>query len=125
MHEFSVAYQIAQTVLEIASQKGAKSIKRVEIEVGRLTFLGVDQLKFWVESCLENTIGAGAQIDLKTVEPRIKCDSCGYEGEMEMVDDDPIFHLSLPRLECPKCGSTDLEITAGRDCLIRRIEISV
>lgn len=125
MHELSVAQEIARTVLRIASEKGAKGITRIEVEVGKLTFLGIDQLRFWLEACLEGTIGAGSKLIFREIDPVVRCRTCGYEGGIKEVEVDPALHLMLPSLECPTCGSTDVEIVSGRDCLIRRVELSI
>lgn len=125
MHELSVAQQIALAVLKVASERGAKRVTRIEVEVGKLTFLGIDQLRFWLEACLEGTIGAGSKLILREIEPAIRCGECGYEGGIKEVEVDPALHLMLPSIECPVCGSTDVEIVSGRDCLIRGVELSI
>ncbi|MCD6508660.1 hydrogenase maturation nickel metallochaperone HypA [Candidatus Poribacteria bacterium] len=124
MHELSVAQEIAHLVLDAASQKGAKSVLKIELEIGELSFLSLEQMRFWLKTCLENTIASEAKVILSTVKPVVRCDSCGYEGDIQ-VDDDPALHFILPVLSCPRCGSDDVEIVQGRDCVLRRIEVEV
>ena len=125
MHELSVAQEIARTVLKLAFDKGAKRITRIEVEVGKLTFLGIDQLRFWLEACLEGTIGSGSKLIFREIDPVVRCRSCGYEGGIKEVEVDLALHLMLPSIECPACGSAEVEIVSGRDCLIRRVELSI
>jgi hydrogenase nickel incorporation protein HypA/HybF len=124
MHELSVAREIADLVLNAASQKGARSVLRVEIEVGELSFLSIEQLRFWLEACLEETIASDAELLLSTVRPVIRCGSCGYEGGIQ-VDEDPDLHFLLPVFSCPRCESDNVGIVQGRDCIVKRIEVEV
>lgn len=124
MHELSVAQEIAELVLSVASQKGAKSVLRIELEIGELSFLSTEQVEFWLKTCLEGTIASEAEVILSTVKPVVRCDSCGYEGDIQ-VEDDPMLHFILPVLSCPKCGSDRVEIVQGRDCVLKRVEVEV
>ena len=46
MHEFSVMNQIVKSVLQEIKNHRVKSVSEVYLEVGELTFLGHEQLKF-------------------------------------------------------------------------------
>ncbi|HID56208.1 TPA: hydrogenase maturation nickel metallochaperone HypA [Candidatus Poribacteria bacterium] len=124
MHELSLAQEIAHLVLNVAAQKGAKSVLRIELEIGELSFLSLEQVKFWLKACLEGTIASKAEVILLTVKPVVRCDSCGYEGDIQ-VEETEVLHFILPVLLCPGCGSDRVEVVQGRDCILRRIEVEV
>ncbi len=122
MHEASIAQSIVQTVLREAEKQNAVRVESVEIEIGDLTFFGIDQVAFWVETGFAETIAEKANVVFKRVKGTVLCKECGYEGNIK-IEEDPAYHLNLPTFACPKCGSTKIEITQGREALIRRIKI--
>jgi Zn finger protein HypA/HybF involved in hydrogenase expression len=34
------------------------------------------------------------------------------------------MHFFLPIIKCPECGNPDVEIVAGRECIVKKIKIS-
>ncbi len=123
MHEFSVASQIVQKVLAEAEKRGAKKVTEVDLIVGKLTFLGLEQLRFAFEALTKDTIAEGAKLVIEEQEGAVKCPNCGYEGGFK-YEDDPLYHVPVPTLKCPKCGSV-VEITAGKECTIRSVKLLV
>jgi len=63
MHEFSMAQQIFSIVMKVAKENNVKKILEINIEVGQLTFLNPDQLKFALKVLSEDTIAQDAKID--------------------------------------------------------------
>ena len=122
MHEASIAQSIVQTVLKEAGKQNALRVESVEVEIGELTFLGIDQLEFWVKTGFEGTIAEKADIRFKHVKGLLHCNACDYEGPLQ-VEEDPLYHMRLPTFSCPQCQSSKIEITQGKEALIRRIKI--
>lgn len=123
MHEASIAQSIIQTVLAEAEKQNACRVESVEIEIGELTFLGVDQVEFWVKTGFEGTIAQNAHVIFKIIKAVLQCNACGYEGNMRMKED-PLHHMNLPTFSCPRCHDTRIEITRGKEAVIRRITIA-
>ncbi len=123
MHEFSVTSQIVQSVLTEAEKRGAKKVTEVDLVVGKLTFLGLEQLRFAFEALTKDTIMEGAKLVIEEQEGIVKCKNCDYEGGFK-YEDDPLYHVPLPTLKCPRCGSM-VEITAGKECTIKSIKLLV
>ena len=123
MHEFSVTSQIVQNVLAEAEKRGAKKVTEVDLVVGKLTFLGLEQLRFAFEALTKGTILEGSKFVIEEQEGIVKCGSCGYEGGFK-YEDDPLYHVPVPTLKCPKCGSV-VKITAGKECTIKSIKLLV
>jgi hydrogenase nickel incorporation protein HypA/HybF len=123
VHEFSVTSQIVQSVLTEAEKRGAKKVTEVDLAVGKLTFLGLEQVRFAFEVLAKGTIMEGAKLVIEEQEGVVKCKNCGYEGGFK-YEDDQLYHVPLPTLKCPKCGSM-VEITAGKECTIKSIKLIV
>jgi hydrogenase nickel incorporation protein HypA/HybF len=123
VHEFSVTSQIVQNVLAEAEKRGAKKVTEVDLVVGKLTFLGLEQLRFAFEALAKGTILEGAKLVIDEQEGVVKCNSCGYEGSFK-YEDDPLYHVLLPTLKCPKCGNV-VEIAAGKECTIKSVKMLV
>jgi hydrogenase nickel incorporation protein HypA/HybF len=121
MHEFSRTSQIVEAVLSEAEKQSAAKVMEVEVEIGDLTFLGLEQVKFAYKVLTDQTIAKNSKLKIKRIPGRGKCNGCGYKGPLSYLDD-PQFHISFPTFNCPRCGSS-LSISAGRECVIRRIRI--
>jgi len=120
MHELSYATSILNAILEAVNQQedaGKKVLKVTEInlEVGSLTLISLDQLKFAFEVIAETTPCKDAQIKAEMILPKIACLNCGYEGILEVKDELEVF--------CPKCESMDLKIKGGKEFNIKNAVI--
>ena len=125
MHEFSTMQMILETVLNAAKAHGAEKILEINLDIGQLTFLNPEQLRFAFSVLSNGTVAENAKLHIRRVRPRIKCPNCGYQGPIKY--DGPEYHLlgvPIP-LKCGKCGSAELEIKAGRECSIRGIKVRV
>lgn len=122
MHEFSTMQQIVAAILDEARRHHATAIHRVSLEIGELTFLGEEQLRFAFQILTEGTILAHAELLIKRVATTVRC-SCGYQGGVDYGLKEE-FHLSFPLLKCPRCGG-DVDILSGRECAIKRVEMEV
>ena len=121
MHEFSMTTQIVENVLREAEKHNAKKVTEVHLVIGRLTFLGVEQVRFSYNILVEGTIMEGSNLYIEEKNGVVKCSSCGYEGDF-MYEDNPAYHVPTPTLRCPKCGGT-VNIIGGRECTIKSIKL--
>lgn len=119
MHEYSIVSQIVQTLMAEAEKNELKSISKVTLDVGDLTFLGEEQLRFCYQVLTKDNFLKNSELIIETITPEVKCTKCGYIGEIEYLEKDE-FHFRLPKFDCPKCNSK-VEIVKGKDCTIREI----
>lgn len=108
MHELGIAMQIAELATERA---GGARLRRVVVEVGRLTAVLPDALAFAWEALAEAPALAGCALEIVPVPGRGRCRACGAEQA-----------LDAPFGRCA-CGGTDLELIAGEELRLRRLEL--
>jgi len=118
-----VTSQIVQRVLAEAEKRKAKKVTEVHLVIGKLTFLGLEQVHFAYEALTKGTIMESSKLVIEEQEGVVKCNHCGYEGGFK-YDDDPLYHVPVPTLKCPKCGSV-VNIAAGKECTIKSIKLLV
>ncbi|MBC7117590.1 MAG: hydrogenase maturation nickel metallochaperone HypA [Methanobacteriaceae archaeon] len=119
MHELSMADAIIKTVIDSAEKNNAIEVLEVTIEIGELTLLNPEQIKFILEVLSEDTILEGAKFNIEVIPAKIEC-SCGYKGGV--ASDDGLDHYN-PIISCPSCGKGDFKIIDGRECNIKNIKI--
>ncbi|MCK9150841.1 hydrogenase maturation nickel metallochaperone HypA [Methanobacterium alcaliphilum] len=118
MHELSMADAIVKTVIEAAEKNDAIEVLEVTIEVGQMTLLNPEQIKFMVGVLSEDTILEGAKFHMEEVPIEIDCE-CGYKGK---IGADDLDHYT-PVLNCPECDERNFDIIAGRECNVKNIKI--
>jgi hydrogenase nickel incorporation protein HypA/HybF len=121
MHEFSISSEIVSTVLDTAEKNHGKKVVLIQLEIGELTLLNLEQVTFWIQELLKGSVAEGAKIKVKIIKARISCEACGYEGE-NSSDQKDLFHHLIP-LSCPKCGSIQIQVEKGRECTLKKIQV--
>ncbi len=119
MHELSMAQAIVDTVLDAAEKNDAEEIVEVTIEVGKLTMLNPEQLKFLLDVIVEDTLLENAELIIEDIPVEIKCHICEFEGLANTDDSDHYLAIVL----CPECGERNVEILKGRECNVKTIKI--
>lgn len=110
MHEYSVGYEIVKTVLKCANDYGANSVVKIRIEIGELTLINVEQIKFWIAELLKETIAEKAKVIIRVIKPKIICENCGYK-------------MNTLSYACVRCGASRLKVLKGRECKVKNIEM--
>ena len=116
-----MASQIVESVLREAEINRAKKVIEVRLIIGKLTFLGIEQVKFSFEILVKGTIMDHSKLVIEEREGVVKCHSCGHEGNLSYKDD-PVYHVLTPTLNCPRCNEI-CEIVGGKECTIKSIQI--
>ena len=114
MHELSAATAILRTVQQAPEGKSSNRITKIKIEIGELTLLNPDQLRFCFGIAAKDTKAEGAELDITVLPAVIECGSCGSRFNWSMSVEDPAYHLVSPKIGC-NCGSSDVKIVSGRD----------
>ncbi len=120
MHEFSAATSLVETILDHAQKAGAEKVLEVHLVIGKLTLLQVEQLSFCYEIITKGTIMQGSKLVVTEADVKVKCAQCGYIGAAKF-EDDMLYHLFVPTLQCPSCGS-QVQILGGHECVIKNVK---
>jgi hydrogenase nickel incorporation protein HypA/HybF len=121
MHEFSISSEIVKTVLETIEKNNAKKVLSVQLEIGELTLLNVEQVTFWVHELFKGSVAQGAEVKIKKTRARIHCETCGYKGGIR-TDKKDIFRHLIPQT-CPQCNSFQIKVARGGKCTLRKIQV--
>nr|WP_295164010.1 hydrogenase maturation nickel metallochaperone HypA [uncultured Methanosphaera sp.] len=121
MHELAMASSIVDTILDTAKKNNAIEITEAVIEVGELTMLNPEQLRFMMEILSEDNMLKDAEVIINMIPIEIECENCGYEGNVE-ADEEEVDHY-MAATECPECGNTRVNVIKGRECSVKTIKI--
>ena len=119
MHEYSIMSQVVRTIIQEAEKNQLQAISCVKLAVGELSFLSEDTLQFCYQILSKDNILQESELVIEQVKPEIKCQSCGYDGDLEYLDKDDA-HFRLPKFTCPKCNG-EVKIIKGNGCVLQEI----
>lgn len=112
MHEMSLAEGVLQLVEETAQREKAQRVKLVVLEIGRLSSVEPEALKFCFEAVTHGSIAQDAALEIIEVPGAGWCMPCAK---------------TVPMTEsfgaCPQCGSYQVQPTGGTDMRVKEIEI--
>ena len=109
MHEMAITESVVAAVSE---RIGPERVRRVVLEIGRLSGVVPDALRFCFEICAKDTTLHGALLEIREIEGRAHCSACGADVELD-------FPVGL----C-ECGSLELAIVSGRELRIKEVELA-
>jgi hydrogenase nickel incorporation protein HypA/HybF len=108
VHELAIAESVVGAIVD---KVGDGPVAAVRLEIGRLSGVVADSLRFCFEVVVNGTGLQDARLDIDEPSGRAYCRKCGEEFEL----DDPI-------MLCP-CGSADLEVLSGQQLRIISVEV--
>jgi hydrogenase nickel incorporation protein HypA/HybF len=107
MHELGITQNIVAIALE--HSRGAK-VRRVSLEIGKLSAIMPDAVRFCFDVCCQGTALEGASLEIVEIPGIGQCRQCGSK-----------IPLDLPFGIC-SCGSTDLHLIQGDELKIKELE---
>jgi hydrogenase nickel incorporation protein HypA/HybF len=123
MHEFSMAKELVNNLLAEAERNRVIKIVEVNLEIGEVSFLQEDQLKYSFDIIKkEHPVMREAELTITKKALVVKCPSCDYQGPVDYQDDR--YHFMIPLFRCPECDS-GVTVLEGKDIIIRNIEAEV
>jgi hydrogenase nickel incorporation protein HypA/HybF len=109
MHELSITQGIVESVCEAVPDG---KVLAVTVEIGKLSGVVSDSVRFCFDLCARDTPLEGARLDIVDVPGLGRCGSCQHEMEIaELVT------------RC-RCGNPFLEILRGQELRIRSVEVT-
>lgn len=113
MHELAITEGILSVVLEAAQASGARRVLAVDLVVGALTGFVDDSIRLYFDLLSRGTPAEGAILRIRREPGRGRCGTCGAEF--------PVEPPLIPA--CPSCGSPQIRIQGGTQCIVERIEV--
>ena len=108
MHELALMQSVVSAV---SDELGDQRVLTVRLEVGRLTCVFPDALRFCFDVCARGTSLEGSKLDIVEIAGRARCLDC------QQVQ--PIVHLGEL---CP-CGGIAMDIVAGQELRLKEVEV--
>ena len=109
MHELAIAESVVDTVTE--RLPGAK-VTRIHLEIGALSGVVADSIRFCFDLAIEGTGLAGARLEITEPPARCRCRACGAE-----------FQPDSPIVLCPS-GSPDVAVLSGEQLKIVSVSVA-
>jgi hydrogenase nickel incorporation protein HypA/HybF len=112
MHELSICESLIEIALAAMKEQGvSRHAASLTVEIGRLTAVVPDSLRFYFGILSQGTPLQSAELRIKSVVLRTRCRSCLLETEPD-----------FPTLACFQCG-TPVEILSGRELRLVSIDV--
>lgn len=112
MHELSLVASVFDILEEKAREHGAARVTTVVLKVGVMSGVVPDLLESAFDSYKKGTLAEEARLEIVRVPVRLRCPDCGGETAREDTD-----------FSCAACGSRRVEIVAGRELVVEKIEL--
>ena len=109
MHELAIAESVVGAVTR--KLPGAR-ITQVHLEIGALSGVVADSIRFCFDLATEGTGLEGAMLEITEPPARCRCRACGTE-----------FGPDTPILLCP-CGSADVAVLGGEELKILSVQVA-
>jgi hydrogenase nickel incorporation protein HypA/HybF len=114
MHEMGIVLEIIDiATASIPAELNGERVQRINLEVGKLSAVVADSLRFCFEVASKGTPLADAELIIKEIPVVVRCRDC----DAKWTIDEPVFL-------CEKCQSGSVEILSGRELDIKSIEIA-
>jgi hydrogenase nickel incorporation protein HypA/HybF len=96
----------------VAERAAGRRVTRVRLQIGALSAVMPEAVRFCFGVCAADTPLAGAALQIDEIPGLGCCDDCGA-------------HVPLDALvgRCPDCGTASLRVIAGRELNIKEMEV--
>ncbi|GAB1266459.1 hydrogenase maturation nickel metallochaperone HypA [Aurantivibrio infirmus] len=112
MHEASLAEELIEIINATARREHFKHVKKVELEIGELSCVDPESLRFAIEALIYDSVLDLATINISQIPGRLQCLHCKKEFEGNSV------HTA-----CPYCQQFGTRIVGGDDMQLTELEI--
>lgn len=102
MHEMSLLEDLLAMLEQNAQAEGYRRIKKISLEIGRLSCVEPDALRFAFDVVMNNTLAEQAELEIVRIDGEGRCSHCGQTVPMETRHD-----------PCSVCGRPGVTICQG------------
>lgn len=112
MHEMSLAEGVLQILEDAANAEHFSRVKSVRLEIGRLSSVEPEAMRFCFDAVTRGSIAEGAQLEIIDVPGTACCFACGATVEIAAVYD-----------PCPACGGYGMQPVGGTEMRVKELEV--
>jgi hydrogenase nickel incorporation protein HypA/HybF len=112
MHELSLMEGMVADLEAEAAKQGFARICRIRLEVGRLSGVEVEALRFAFGPATEGSLAEGADLEILEIAGTGRCQACGAEVEIAARFD-----------PCPACGDGFVQVSGGTELRIKDLDV--
>lgn len=112
MHEMSLMESVLQIIEDAAKRQGFTRVRRVWLEIGQLSCVEPEALRFSFDAVMRDSIAHHAQLEIVEVTGQGRCEQCGSKVAVARRDE-----------ICPNCGSGVIAVTEGEQMRVKELEV--
>ena len=112
MHEMSLCESILGIIGDEAEKQGFHRVTRVRLEIGALSGVEVEAMRFGFDVVMLGSMAEGAELEIIELPGTAWCLPCAREVEVAQRYD-----------ACPLCGGYQLQVTGGEEMRIKDLEV--
>jgi len=112
MHELSIAMNIIDIATEQAETNNLSVIDEIEIEIGTLSGVEIDALKFAMEIATKRTILENSKTIITEIPGQAHCLNCSTE-----------FVTDSFFAQCPECKQFNFQIIHGQELRVKSLNV--
>ena len=132
MHEWALAEAVVGYVSQLLKESGKNKVKSLVLRLGALQSVDKEVLEFSLRELFKLYGVEVEELLLLEEEARFKCRRCGHAwsySELELPEDVREAIHFVPEavhsyVACPRCGSRDYEVVAGRGVKLEKVEVA-
>ncbi|MBI5899107.1 MAG: hydrogenase maturation nickel metallochaperone HypA [Rhodocyclales bacterium] len=113
MHEMSLAEGVLQLIEDAARAQEFSKVTAVWLEIGQLSGVEVEAMKFCFDAVVRDSIAEGARLEIIATPGSGWCMQCSKAVPMTEVFG-----------ECPDCGSHQMQVTGGTEMRVKELEVA-
>lgn len=112
MHEMSLCESIRDIIQQQATESGFHRVNRVWLEVGPLSCVEPEALRFGFDVVMRGSVAEGAALEIVTPKAEGHCLACHKTATVQ--------HRYDP---CPHCGAQEMQVVQGDELKISKLEV--
>jgi hydrogenase nickel incorporation protein HypA/HybF len=112
MHEMSLTEGVLRVLEEQAVSQKFSRVITLWLEIGELSTVDPESLKFCFEAIRVGTLAEKANMEIIRVPGQALCMDCGKQ-----------VHVNERYASCPECGGEKLQVCGGDEMRIKELEV--
>ena len=112
MHEMALAESVIQLIEDAAQRQEFSRATVVCLEIGQLSGVEVEAMRFCFDAVARDTVAQGARLDIVELPGRGWCMVCSAEVAM-----------SEQYGACPRCGGYQMQVTGGTEMRVKELQV--